>query len=161
MDVFTADLEALGLDRRTLRCLQEALSAYRRGLYLSAVNLLGAVSEGAWYAAGEQLRSVVPPIAKVLDNDNVAIGKVIGRVSEQLSKTKGVRASDVRELEVHAAYLRDLRNYGVHPRGESSTSLEHAFSEHGAGLLLMGTHRYLVRLAEATEAALRAQEESP
>ncbi len=156
VDVFTADLEALGLDRRTLRCLQEALSAYRRGLYLSAVNLLGAVSEGAWYAAGEQLRSLSSSIANALVRRDTF--KVISGVAEQLKATKSVTPSARRELEVHAAYLRDLRNYGVHPRGESSTSLEHAFSEHGAGLLLMETHRYLVRLAEATEAALRSHD---
>jgi hypothetical protein len=32
------------------------LAAYRQGLFLGCASLLGAASEGAWYAAGEQLR---------------------------------------------------------------------------------------------------------
>lgn len=155
VDIFTADLEALGLDQRTRRCLEESLASYRRGLHLSAVNLLGAVSEGAWFAAGEVLRTRSTALATALDNDRTT--KVIELVAAELTGTKGVSAAEVRELQTQAAYLRDLRNYGVHPRGDSSASQEHAFSDHGAGLLLMQTHRYLARLAEATALAVQAE----
>lgn len=154
VDIFTAELEPLGLDDRTRRCLDEALTAYRRGLHLSAVNLLGAVSEGAWYAAGELLRTRSTALATALDNDRTA--KVIELVAAELAGTKGISTTEVRELQTHAAYLRDLRNYGIHPRGDSSASQEHAFSEHGAGLLLLQTHRHLVRLAQSTTLATEA-----
>ena len=54
-DVFLTDsgLSNLAAEQRVLRCLAEALDAFRRGLHLACVSLLGAVSEGAWYAAGE------------------------------------------------------------------------------------------------------------
>ena len=54
-DVFLTDsgLSKVVADQRVLRCLAEALDAFRRGLHLACVSLLGAVSEGAWYAAGE------------------------------------------------------------------------------------------------------------
>jgi hypothetical protein len=51
-DLFAADLRGLELDRRTRRCVTEALDAYCHGQFLACANLLGAASEGAWYAAG-------------------------------------------------------------------------------------------------------------
>jgi hypothetical protein len=148
-DVFTADLATLGLDRRTLACLREALDAYRRGLYLSSANMLGAVSEGAWYAAGERLRGRVEELDRALDADDTA--KVIRLTSEELAKGTRLRATAA-ELHSHAAYSRDLRNYGVHPRpGDDPAAQEHAFTEAGCALLLLETHRYLERLAAAVE----------
>lgn len=152
VDIFAADLVPLGLDARTLRCLQESLASYRRGLFLSAVSLIGAVSEGAWYAAGEQLRSRSSALGTALDGDRTA--KVIELTANELGSTAGVSAGAVRELQVHAAYLRDLRNYGVHPRPLTTDGQEHAFTDHGAGLILMQTHRYLVRLSEVLSASL-------
>ena len=55
----------------------------------------------------------------------------------------------VHDLEGAASRLRDLRNHGVHPRSATDASLEHHFTEAGAGLLLLDTHRYLAQLREA------------
>lgn len=146
VDIFTADLAELGLNFPTLRCLEEALRCYRHQLYLSCVNLLGATSEGAWYAAGEELRPRSSALAKALDNDQTA--KVIELTAQLLAAAKGTSAITVRELQTHAAYLRDLRNYGVHPRGEQSEDQEQAFTDHGTGLIVLQTHRYLSRLRD-------------
>ena len=146
VDLFTADLGLLRLDPRTLRCLEEALTAHRHGLYLGAVSLLGAVSEGAWYAAGEQLRDSDERLARALDNDHTA--KVTDLVCE-LMRRVGRLKTIANELHAHAAYLRDLRNYGVHPREAINTSREVAFTESASMCLILQTHRYLERLAEA------------
>ena len=45
------------------------------------------------------------------------------------------------------AQLRELRNYGLHPRAEVSSDLEHHFTEHAASLTFMASHRYFMRLA--------------
>ena len=58
------------------------------------------------------------------------------------------------ELVSHGSFLRDLRNYGVHPRGERSDDLEALFTEEACGLLIMSTRRYLLRLQEAVQRAL-------
>ena len=143
IDLFTADLAVLDLNVRTLWCLREALASYRNGLYLSAANLLGAVSEGAWYAAGEQLRHMSDGLAKALDGDRTT--QVISRLCEMMRRVGRLRA-DANELEAHAAYLRDLRNYGVHPRDLASSIHEAVFTEPSLAVLIMQTHRYLGRL---------------
>ena len=145
-DLFTADIEQLQLDRRTRRCLVEALAAYRHGNDLACGSLLGATSEGAWYAAGEQLRSLDDQLDRALDDDNTA--KVQARVSEVL-RQHGLLKATVYELRAHAAVLRQLRNYGVHPRSDDTDSLEHYLSDSGAAMLLMESYSCLTRLADA------------
>jgi len=148
-DVFSADLANLGLDRRVLDCLSEALQAYRRGLYLSALNMIGAVSEGAWYAAAERLRGRSSELDRAIDDDQTAT--TIRLTADLLATGKRLRTVAA-ELHSHASYLRDLRNYGVHPRpGDGSAGMEHAFTEAGCALVLLETYRYLGRLAGAVD----------
>lgn len=147
-DGFCDGLSGL-LDLRARRCADEALTAARRGLYLSSVNLLGAVSEAAWYSVGEALRGRDTQLAADLDADRTAqvqrvVANLLGQVGSQTTAN---------ELRAHAAYLRDLRNYGVHPAAALDASQEHAFTEIGCLALVMSTHRYLVRLREAAIAA--------
>ncbi len=153
-DLFTADLEQLELDRRALRCIVEALAAFRQSLYLSCANLLGAASEGAWYAAGEQLRHLDAQLEKALDGDNTT--RVIARVSEVLRQDGALKIT-VDELRTQAALLRQLRNYGVHPRPSEADHLERYFSDSGAGLLLLETHTYLTRLGQAVARRLATE----
>ena len=154
-DLFTADLEQLQLDRRARRCIVEALAAFRQGLFLGCANLLGAASEGAWYAAGEQLGDLDTQLSKALDADNTA--KVITRVSEVLRQHGALRPT-VDELHAQAALLRQLRNYGVHPRSDETDHLERYFSDSGAALLLMETYTYLNRLGDAVGTRLDTED---
>lgn len=71
-DVFADDLQALGLDARARRCIDEALASYRHGLYLACMNLLGAASEAAWYAAGSQLRHFDEQLDRAIDGERTA-----------------------------------------------------------------------------------------
>lgn len=151
-EFFAEGLAALPLDARARRCLDEALEAYRREMYLSCVTLLGQVSEAAWYAAGELLRCADAGLARLLDQDAKA-EKVIGRIVQVLEQKPQTRPG-VQELHAHAGLLRALRNYGVHPRGEPSEQEEHAFTEEAAGLLILESHRYLARLANRVEVYL-------
>lgn len=152
--ILTAEGYLMGLGRlldiRARRCLEEALVAARRGLYLSAVNLLGAVSEAAWYSIGEALREEDAQLAQALDDNRTA---QVQRLAAALLERVPRQRTTVSELRAHAAYLRDLRNYGVHPNEDPDPSQEHAFTELGCLLILAQTHRYLVRLVEAATAA--------
>src|SRR5690348_16538342 len=98
---------------------ERGVAAARRGLYLSAVNLLGAVSEAAWYSIGEAIRDRNAELAQALDENRTA--QVQRLVATQLESVRRQRTT-VTELRAHAAYLRDLRNYGVHPVAEQDAS---------------------------------------
>lgn len=156
-DIFTADLSQLDLDRRARRCIVEALAAFRQGLFLACASLLGAASEGAWFAAGERLRHLDTQLDSALDSDNTA--KVMTRVSDVFRQRGALRAT-VDELHSQAALLRQLRNYGVHPRPDEADHLERYFSDSGAALLLMETHTYLARLSDAVTVRLDGEEEA-
>jgi hypothetical protein len=145
------------LGRRGQLCWQEALDALRRGLYLAAANMAGAASEAAWYSVGEQLRSHDTALGKALDEDGTA--RVITRSIEVLRRLKA--AQNIDELHAHAAYLRDLRNYGLHPRSTDDPAREHAFTETGCMNVLMTTYRYLHRLQDLVDAATSASSTNP
>jgi len=150
-DVYTAEVADL-LGPRGVRCVTEALRAHRRGLHLAAVNMLGAASEAAWYSLGEQLRDRSTQLARALDEDTrtAAVIRLVHELLVQL-KPGGVSRETLEELRSHATHLRDLRNYGLHPRGRVSGDLEHHFTEHAASLMFMASHRYFMRLAAVAE----------
>lgn len=154
-DLFAEDLAELGLDARGLRCIDEALAAYRRGLYLACTSLLGAASEAAWYVAGSQLRHLDDQLAKAIDSENTA--KVIARVSEVLRQRRSL-SSVADDLALTSTLLRTLRNSGVHPRADDTAHLERYFTEAPATMLLLETHSYLTRLSGAVSSRLSSSD---
>ncbi|MGY1680559.1 hypothetical protein [Geodermatophilus sp. SYSU D01176] len=115
--------------------------------------MLGAASEAAWYTLGARLRGQSPQLAKALDADT-RTASVISLVHDLLGPMKlpGGSRVNLDELRAHATYLRDLRDYGLHPRGKVSDDLEHHFTEHAAALTFMTSHRYFMRLEAIAEA---------
>lgn len=150
-DLFTEDLDELGLDARARRCIEEALAAYRRGLYLACTSLLGAASEAAWYAVGSQLRHLDDQLDKAIDGERTA--KVMMRVGEVLRQHRPL-GSVADDLLSTAALLRELRNYGAHPRADGTAHLERYFTEAPATVLLLEAHSYLTRLSGAVAVRL-------
>lgn len=145
---FTQGLGSI-LTPRAVECLEEALAAYRRGLYLSAVNLLGAVSEAAWYQVAAGLESENSELGSALAASRTGeIQRLVAKVFHDRSRRARSMSN---ELVAHASYLRDLRNYGVHPAADQDPGQAHAFTEPGCTVLVMQTHRYLARLREAAE----------
>ncbi|MGI5127474.1 hypothetical protein ACQEVB_11750 [Pseudonocardia sp. CA-107938] len=145
---FDAELYLDGIDdllgKRGCRCLGEALDAYRRGLYLSSVNMLGATSEAAWYTIAAAVAQPPAKLAAAIAGDVTA--QVIKLTLDHLHTLPGKKPIVLHELGAHAAHLRDLRNYGLHPRDDEDADMEAAFTEFGCALLLMESRRYLVRL---------------
>jgi hypothetical protein len=145
-DIFTSALSSDLLDDRGRLCIREALSAYRHELYLSCVNLLGAVSEGAWWKLAEKLRGKSSTLDSAVGSDRTSISLLIRLTADEISKLKNMKSAAA-ELYAHATYLRELRNYGAHPKGaDPEATEEHAFTEAGCALLLLSTHRYLEKL---------------
>jgi len=152
-DVFIVDLAGLGLDPRTERSLREAIESYRRGVFLAASSLLGAAVEGAWYAAGQRLRSAAPQVDQLVDGDRTAQlqGAVAAAVREALPSGRKWEAD---ALSQFARLMRDIRNYGVHPRQVTDGDIEVYFTEDKCGLLFLEAHRHLKHLAESTAHAI-------
>lgn len=152
-DLFLDGLDDLALDERARRCLREAMGCYRRRLFLSCVNLLAAVNEAAWYAAGEKHPKPDAGFKQALERDNTS--EVMKRVSAWL-KDGASHADKTRidELYSHAGVMRALRNYGVHPRARTSPELEEHFNEVAAGLVVTRSRFYLLRLQEMTSRAV-------
>lgn len=130
-----------GLDEllgpRGLRCLEEAHHAYRAHLWLASANLVGAASEAAWFtvarAAGVGGLEAEPSLATVLAKTDRAITSSRGPLPALLAT---------------AHYLRDVRNYGLHPRDGHDADREVPFTEAGCVTLLLSSRRYFVQLAD-------------
>lgn len=151
-DIFIADLGPLGLDPRTERSLREAIESYRRGVFLAAASQLGAGVEGAWYAAGQRLRSAAPAVDQFVDSDRTA--QLQSAVTDALRDSlPGNRRWEADSLSQFARLMRDIRNYGVHPRHLSDGDIEIYFEEDKCGLLFLEAHRHLKRLAQTTAQA--------
>jgi hypothetical protein len=154
-DIFIADLASLELDPRTERSLREAIESYRRDVFLAASSLLGAAVEGAWYAAGQRLRSVSPKVHEFVDGDRTA--QLQSAVTAALRDAlPGSRKWEADALSQFARLMRDIRNYGVHPRQVTDGDIEVYFTEDKCGLLFLEAHRHLKRLAETTAHAAQS-----
>lgn len=150
-DLFVEELAGLDLTERAERALREALRAYRRRLYMACTALLGVVNEAAWYKAAERIGSSA--LAKLIEDG--ATAKLQAKVAESLRQVDRI-GTIPDELLAHAAVLRDLRNYGVHPRSVRD-DLERYFSEDTCALLIMETHHHLTTLGGAVDKALEEQ----
>ena len=154
-DIFIADLAGLGLDPRTERSLREAIESYRRGVFLAASSLLGAAVEGSWYAAGQLLRSAAPRVDELVDGDRTA--QLQGAIAAALRDSlPGNRKWEADALSQFGRLMRDIRNYGVHPRQVADGDIEVYFAEDKCGLLFLEAHRHLKHLAEITVQVARS-----
>lgn len=155
-DLFLQDLDDLQLSARAQRCLHEAIEAYRRGLYLASVNLLGTASEGAWFTAAARLSDIDERLQKTVAQEGVQALTVRKKVIEVLNQ-KGASKKLVAGLESTAELFRRLRNYGLHPKDEEESDLERFLTEPAAGALLLEAHSYFSTLGRAVD--LRLEQE--
>ncbi len=78
-DVYLSSLDETLLSSRVKRCLQEAIDAFRHGLYLSACMNAGAASESMWMELGRLVHQKVMATKELTDalTKNAVIAKVI------------------------------------------------------------------------------------
>ncbi|MER7455067.1 hypothetical protein ABTW96_32800 [Nocardia beijingensis] len=139
------------LNERLLRLLEECLDAARRGSYLSAVTVLGALLEGAWWAVAEKLRKVDKPLEALLAGTRAPSAAVMqGKVTDVLRAAKlpaGAASAD--SLLAFAGHVRQVRNYGIHSTIKDDLAAEKFFTETGSYLLILQAHSHLVQLLGA------------
>ena len=85
----------------------------------------------------------------------VGIAVVQGHVCRVFkAKIRKLRDWETADLQLHAGVMRDIRNYGVHPRSDIDAGLDAYFTEDRCGLLFLEAPRHLRRLAALTQRAL-------
>jgi hypothetical protein len=94
----------------------------------------------------------VPAVDQFADGDRTAQlqGAVTGALRGCLPGNRKWEADSLRQF---ARLMRDIRNYGVHPRQLTDGDIEIYFAEDKCGLLFLEAHRHLKRLAEITAQA--------
>ncbi|MGQ4620035.1 hypothetical protein [Nocardia sp. R7R-8] len=144
------------LTPRSAEVLEEALTALRRGLYMSAVSQFGAVNEAAWHVVAHSIINRGTPPARVQSLTNIlqhrGIAALQNEVLQQL-EADGVKTYVAVDLRAFATYLRDLRNYGVHPTILAQPAPEHAFTSLGCLSVAQQTHHHLAQLIDAAAVA--------
>ena len=96
-------------------------------------------------------------LGQAIDDSRTAL--VQRRVADALRSTVKP-ASRADELLSFAVFIRDIRNYGVHPRENGDPQVESYFSEHDCGLLLMQVRSHLQKLASAVTDAVEKRVEA-
>ncbi|MEE1652236.1 hypothetical protein V1260_15770 [Brachybacterium sp. J144] len=114
------------------------------GLFIAAVDLLGAASEAAWFGLGTRVSDDGQLADLIARGQNAAA--VIDRTAEAIRRGKAWESRSLNDLRAQAAHLRDLRNYGLHPTGEPDEDREPAFTEAGCAVLYMRAPRYFRQL---------------
>lgn len=146
-----ADLSAF--DERARRCVEEALVCYRADLFLAAGNMLGAASEAAWYevadrmqgqgVAGSDLKAELGKIAPSIAAIQRHVVEDLRGLSDFRSKF-GMPVGVLSSLAQGAEYWRDIRNYGMHPRGTFGPD---SFTQAAIAVQLQGATEYFKKLA--------------
>lgn len=109
----TLYIEDLTAGLAVKRCLREAVEAYRRGLFVACVILLGVAAEGAWVEVGRRSRD--PALIEVVESDRGFVAKmteVLGRVARKDVRKRTGRYPDW--IELFGRIYADLRNYAAH-----------------------------------------------
>lgn len=132
------------LGPRGSEVLREGTRAFHRGLFIAAVDLLGAASEAAWFGLGTRVSDDGQLADLIARGQNAAA--VIDRTADAISRGKAWESRGLNDLRAQAAHLRDLRNYGLHPTGEPDEDREPAFTEAGCAILYMRAPRYFRQL---------------
>jgi hypothetical protein len=91
-------------------------------------------------------------VDQLADSDRTA--QLQGAVTTALRDSlPGNRKWEADALSQFARLMRDIRNYGVHPRQVTDGDIEVYFAEDKCGLLFLEAHRHLKHLAEITSMA--------
>lgn len=123
-DIYLSQLDRAQLPPRVRRCIDECISAFRHGLYLSATMNVGAASEGLWMELGILVHkniNATEGLTRAFKKTHTSIADVIeeawnalrNHAKDQLNSvfTDGTQQ---RLFKEHADRLRDRRNYALH-----------------------------------------------
>ena len=133
-DLYLAGLPTTSLHHGVKDALWMAVACFRAELFVPAVAMLGAATEGAWIELGRSLVARHPDEApckkamKILEGDVAAIRQIVNTITEQLyarqdlfddcAKSSGVSLDRLREIATWSHTVREARNvlhWGVSP----------------------------------------------
>ena len=137
-DLYLNELPSTTLHPGVEKALRLAVACFRQELFVPAVAMLGAASEGAWIELGKALANGHPKDSKSkkiiedLEDDFVGTGRKINLIAElyshrdlfgEVEKASGIKLSRVREIAVWAHTVREARNvlhWNVSPTPENT-----------------------------------------
>lgn len=147
--VFLAHLPP-SMGTKVRRVLEEAVHAYRDGLYFGTAVLLGVASEAAWGQLARTVQGATgnPHLKKLLD-DPLTSANAIQQKTMELIRSLKPRGIEYEALVAVERSYRDLRNYAVHRPDE--TFEETRVARPVVGLMLENTVDYFRRLYELND----------
>lgn len=171
-DLYLKEVNLADLHLEIEAALREAVKAFRHGLYLACLAMLGKAMEVAWIELGLGLAKAVEDasasnsekLRKQMEDPFVGIARKINVVTQAYSdkdafgaiaKASGVTLQDLRNCVVWADCVRASRNslhYGAEP------SMSNTYEKVAA--LLIGAVPHIKTIAKVTEAALSEPDRS-
>lgn len=121
-DLYLTTLGAAGLHAEIAEALRQAVAGFRSGMFVPAVAMLDAASEGAWIEAGEALAAKTPvtaaqtTLATKLDDPKISMRSKADAVAtffdtrSDLQTTSGVKPVQLRDTLQWSGMIRDARN---------------------------------------------------
>jgi hypothetical protein len=157
--VFLAHLPP-SMGAKVRRALEEAVRAYRDGLYFGTAVLVGVASEAAWGQLARTVqRATDNPQLKTLLDDPLASANAIQQKTMELIRSRKPRGVEYEALVPVERSYRDLRNYAVHRPDE--TFEETRVARPVVGLMLENTVDYFRRLYELNDILSSDRSEKP
>ena len=113
----------------------------RRGLFLATGNLPARQRESAWLTIGTSLAGRADVDKALTAADRGSIGSLIdASVTALRARLTGKLKGRLGEVQVTGHYMRDVRNYGVHPGEPHDDDREVPFTEAGAARCSCSRH---------------------
>lgn len=147
-DIFLKGIDSKALHSGILEAIEQALTCFRRGLYMPATAMLAAAVEGAWTECGTAIaKKLGDSKVEVLMNDPyIGFSRVVIETyklcetvnGKALLKTASRGVPDVRNAEVWTTTLRERRN-ALHWGKAKSFVADHSET----GTLLMAAPQHL------------------
>ncbi len=121
-DLYLTTLGATGVHPAIATALKHSVACFRSGMYVAAVAMLDAASEGAWIEAGDSLAKKTPPttdqadLANKLADPRLSMRSKAAAVADYFDKRKdlqtgcGVKAAQLRDTLQWSGMIRDARN---------------------------------------------------
>lgn len=168
-DLYLKEVDLTDLHPEIEASLREAVKAFRHGLYLACLAMLGRAMETAWVELGLELARVAQPesgvnaekLKKQMEDPFVGIAKKIQAVTQAysnrdtfraISDASGVTLQDLRNCVIWSDCVRESRNslhYGAQP------SMSNSYEKVAA--LLIGAVPHIRTVVRVTSAARAEQ----
>ena len=147
-DIFLQGIDCATLHSGIVEAIEQALTCFRRGLYMPATAMLAAAAEATWTELGNAVEKIAsdPKLTATMGDPHSGIARIVSGVrkalehknSKPILQAAGISIHNVTEAEVWMTTLRERRN-ALHWGKAKSFIANHAET----GTLLMAAPQHL------------------